>query len=320
MKKKLLDKVYDSLVVPSYTRFGYELRTQDWEDLSKLELSKKTFMVTGATSGIGLSLAKSLANLNARVILIGRNAKKLEGIQKNIIEKSQNRKIMAEIADLSKIEDLQKFRYRIINYYPSLDCLICNAGTMVHEKQEAYDGIEYTFATNVLGHFFLLHILMPLLSQSKDARVIDVSSGGMYTQKINLKTLLKGSRNYDGVQAYAQTKRAQVILSELAAEKFSDANISFSCMHPGWADTPGVQTSLPRFHKLFENILRDPMQAADTALWLAVSEETKNLKGQFFFDRKERKKYIFPGTKENFEDREKLWQICYQAIEKYLNI
>ena len=92
----------------------------------------------------------------------------------------------------------------------------------------------------------------------------------MYTQKLETKDLFSEKQPYNGVRTYAQTKRAQVILNELWATRFGTCGVSSACMHPGWAATPGVATSLPRFNRLFQKVLRDSDQGADTLLWLAT--------------------------------------------------
>ena len=113
----------------------------------------------------------------------------------------------------------------------------------------------------------------------------------------------------DGVVAYAQTKRMQVVLSELFAQRWGEG-VRFHAMHPGWADTPAVQTSLPEFWKFTKGRLRTPEQGADTVIWLALGGAPAASSGQFWFDRVARSTWLVPRTRERAEDREALWELC----------
>ena len=148
------------------------------------------------------------------------------------------------------------------------------------------DGLELTFATHVVGPHLLTRLLRGRLEQSPDARVVWVSSGGMYTRRLNLRDPnWTARREYDGVLAYAETKRAQVVLSELWAEQLRGTSVKVNAMHPGWADTPAVQSSIPGFYQLTRRILRTPAEGADTIIWLAASDAAREHTGEFFFDR-----------------------------------
>ncbi|XP_067372897.1 dehydrogenase/reductase SDR family member 12 isoform X2 [Channa argus] len=163
--------------------------------------------------------------------------------------------------------------------------LINNAGCMVNQRELTEEGLEKNFATNTLGTYILTTALMPALKKVEDPRVITVSSGGMLTQKLNVDDLQFEKGTFDGTMAYAQNKRQQVILTERWASQHEE--IHFSCMHPGWADTPAVKTSMPSFHAKMQSRLRTEAMGADTTVWLAVSSAAiKQPSGLFFQDRK----------------------------------
>ena len=149
--------------------------------------------------------------------------------------------------------------------------LVNNAGALPSERTLSVDGIELTFATNVLGPFLLTNLLIPLLKKSTPARIVNVSSGGMYTQRIHLDDLQMAHEEFDGATAYARTKRAQVILTELWAERLQGTGVVAHAMHPGWADTPGMKSSLPRFYGATKRLLRTPQEGADTIVWLGAA-------------------------------------------------
>jgi NAD(P)-dependent dehydrogenase (short-subunit alcohol dehydrogenase family) len=115
---------------------------------------------------------------------------------------------------------------------------------------------------------------------------------------------------FDGPTAYARTKRAQVILTELWAERLRGAGVVVHAMHPGWAATPGLKASLPRFYSMTKRLLRTPLQGADTIVWLGAAPEPARSSGGFWHDRRRRPTHRVPWTKETPEDRERLWAEC----------
>lgn len=165
------------------------------------------------------------------------------------------------------------------------------------------------FATNVAGPFLLTNLLAPALAAATPARIITVTSGGMYTQKLHLDDLQCEKLDpFDGVVAYAQNKRAQVLLTETWSERLAPHGVTANAMHPGWADTPAVQTSLPTFRKLTGPFLRDWEQGADTLVWLAVAERVREVSGELFLDRRVRPKVKLSRTAPDPGDHQRLWK------------
>ncbi len=209
--------------------------------------------------------------------------------------------------DVSSITSMREF---IRGFQPvSLDILINNAGVLPSKRMMTQEEVEITWATNVRGPYFLTTHLLPKLKSAPVARVIFVSSGGMYPQRLDLEDLDWSKRSFDGVRAYANSKRAMVILNQMFAQKYSDTSIRFHAMHPGWVDTPAVRTSIPTFYRVMKRFLRTPEQGADTIFYLAVAQSPQRKNGAFWFDRQERKLHLLPGTREKIEDRAKLWNL-----------
>jgi NAD(P)-dependent dehydrogenase (short-subunit alcohol dehydrogenase family) len=192
--------------------------------------------------------------------------------------------------------------------------LVHNAGVLPDERGETRDGLELTFATHVIGPFLLTRLLRERLEESPDGRVIWVSSGGMYTRGLNLDDPNWEKRSYDGVTAYAETKRAQVVLSELWARELAGSSVVVNAMHPGWADTPAVATSLPRFHRVMQFLLRTPAEGADTVVWLAASPKARET-GRFWFDREARRTHLLPFTRHADEEAHALWKLCERSAQ-----
>jgi NAD(P)-dependent dehydrogenase (short-subunit alcohol dehydrogenase family) len=265
-------------------------------------MTGRVAVVTGATSGLGRQTAAELARLGASVVLVGRNPEKTEAVLEQIRSETGNSKLRCEIADLSEMEQVRALAGRI---EAPIHILVNNAGVLLAERSETREGFETSFATNLLGHFLLTNLLIDKLEAP--ARIINVSSGGMYTQRVRVDDLEMKRGRYDGAVAYARAKRGQVILTELWAEALRGRGVVVHSMHPGWADTPGVSGSLPRFYKLTKPLLRTAAQGADTIVWLCASEEAGQSTGQFWHDRKPRTTHRFPRTRETAAERQLLW-------------
>jgi dehydrogenase/reductase SDR family protein 12 len=135
----------------------------------------------------------------------------------------------------------------------------------------------------------------------------------MYTVKLDVNDLQAALRAYDGTVQYAQAKRAQVMLTELWARRLAGSGVVVHAMHPGWAETPGVLTSLPDFAEKQRGSLRTPEQGADTAVWLAAAPAAAASSGGFWFDRAPAATHMrFGGTTSSPAEYNQLWQQCAQ--------
>jgi NAD(P)-dependent dehydrogenase (short-subunit alcohol dehydrogenase family) len=132
----------------------------------------------------------------------------------------------------------------------------------------------------------------------------------MYTQRLQADDLQLERRDYSPSGFYAHTKRCEVILTQIWAERLHGSGITAHAMHPGWADTPGVQSSLPRFRFLTRPLLRTAEQGADTIVWLAAAREPAERPGMFWHDREPRPLHRAPWTRESPADRRGLWEEC----------
>ena len=202
------------------------------------------------------------------------------------------------------------FAERFAAESPRLDVLVNNAGVLTQERELSADGIELTLATNVIGPFLLTQLLVPVLERSAPARVVNVSSGGMYTQKLRADDLQSEQGDFDGPTVYARTKRAEVVLTEMWAGRLAGTGVTVHSMHPGWADTAGVKSSLPRFYRATRPLLRSPDQGADTIVWLGAAAEPAESTGGFWHDRRRRPTHLLPGTRETEAERRRLWAEC----------
>lgn len=296
---------------------GYKSASKNFNPADlEVDVSNEAFMITGANSGIGYSTALAIAKKGGTVHMVCRNQERGEKAKQTIIEESKNENIHLHLVDMSDTRGVFKFAKDFVDEQKHLNVLVNNAGVMHNTREVTEEGLEKNFATNSLGTYVLTFTLIPLLSRNENARVITVSSGGMYTQKLDLKNL-QSEKSFDGTYSYAHQKRQQVIMTEQWAKKFPE--IHFYCMHPGWADTPSVRTAMPDFYSTFKNRLRQPEGGADTVIWLALSKtalEEKN--GQFYLDRKAQNTHLsLASTRSTEEEKQKLMTILEEMAEQF---
>nr|XP_009941130.1 PREDICTED: dehydrogenase/reductase SDR family member 12 [Opisthocomus hoazin] len=282
----------------------------------EVDVAGRSFLVTGANSGIGKATAKEIARRGGTIHLVCRNKERAEVSKGEIVTETGNQNIFLHIVDISNPKEIWKFAEKFKNEH-KLNVLINNAGCMVNNRELTEDGLEKNFATNTLGTYILTTALLPLLEKEADARVVTVSSGGMLVQKLNISDLQSENGTFDGTMVYAQNKRQQVVMTEQWAK--AHRNIHFSVMHPGWADTPAVRSSMPDFYQKMKNILRTEAQGADTVVWLAVSSEaTKLPSGLFFQDRQPVPTHLpLASTRSLPEDEEKLMEVLEEFSQKF---
>ncbi|KAG9328152.1 hypothetical protein JZ751_016203 [Albula glossodonta] len=277
-----------------------------------VSVAGRSFMITGANSGIGKAAAIAIAKKGLWVSagvrggiihMVCRNKERAEQAREEVYGETGNKVILktpplsrhgntglpdapetdiyVHILDMSLAQKVWEFAETFKKRHRSLNVLINNAGCMVNQREVTAEGLEKNFATNTLGVYILTRSLIPLLEKSSNPRVITVSSGGMLVQKLKTTDLQAENGYFDGTMVYAQNKRQQVVMTERWAK--AHRNIHFSCMHPGWADTPAVAMSMPQFHHSMRAKLRTAEQGADTVVWLATSTAAAATPSGLFF-------------------------------------
>ncbi len=317
---RLVDWALEASVVGSFTRIGYHVRRSvfEWTPLESLRLDGKVTVVTGGTSGLGRAAASAIAALGAQICIVGRDAERTERARREL-SAAAGSTVEADLADLSSLAETAAFAARFAERHDRLDVLVLNAGALTHAYQVTDEGIELTFATQVLSPFVLVRALRPLLEAAAPSRVILVASGGMYTEPLDVAALDSGPAAYDGTKAYARCKRAQVVLAEEWTRHLLGTGIAVNAMHPGWADTPGLRTALPGFTRVVGPLLRTPGEGADTIVWLAAAPDAADPSGLFFFDRRPRPTHRLRRTRRPDEAREaaRLWRLCTERTAPF---
>jgi dehydrogenase/reductase SDR family member 12 len=304
-----VDWLLELSIVGSFSRIGIAVRRRlgGWTDPPGDTLIGRTVLITGPTSGLGRQATDELAALGARIVLVGRSEERLEEVRDELVARHGDDRYPIVVADLGSLESVRAGIERVLSTEDRLDVVIDNAGAIFAERSESPDGIESTLAVLVVGPFALVAGLMPLLRRTDGARVLAVTSGGMYTQPLHLDDLEWRNEDYSGTRAYARAKRAQVMLIREWARRTS-GGVTFTAMHPGWADTPGLSASLPGFSGVMRPILRSPSEGIDSLVWLAAAPVDPAFDGALVHDRRARPLDRIPTTRASAEERRELWQ------------
>ena len=243
--RTIADALIEAPVITSFTRIGCAVRRRldQWKPLDDYDLTGRVIVLTGATSGLGKAAATQLAHCGASLVLVGRTDERNRTVVEEMIETTGNPSIAQVAADMGDLSQVRNLADRILTDHDRLDVLIHNAGALTAERSETPDGTEATVASQVVGPYLLTSLMVDRLVTSAPSRVITMSSGGMYASGLTVSGLEMSPAEYNGTEQYARAKRAQVTLNEMWADRFGHEGIRFHAMHPGWADTPGVDAA-----------------------------------------------------------------------------
>lgn len=300
--KGLVDGLLEVSVVGSFSRIGYETRSrmQPWD--THYRLAGNRMLITGGTTGLGYAAAREAVAAGAVVAITGRDPGRTEAAAERIGAVP----LAADAADLDAMAGLID---RASSELGGLDTLVNNAGALDSDYTLSPQGFETTYAVHVLAPF-----LLTAIARERVQTVIAVSSGGMYSQRLDSAVVEMTAEDYDGVTAYARAKRAQVALTSEWARRFP-SRPTFAAMHPGWADTPGVQRSLPTFRRVTGPILRTPEQGCDTMLWLAGHTVPS---GMFWLDRAPRSTVRLPWLRYGQDEMATCFDMVAEQVRPWL--
>jgi NAD(P)-dependent dehydrogenase (short-subunit alcohol dehydrogenase family) len=198
-------------------------------------LEEQTILVTGATDGLGRGLAGELAARGATVLTHGRDQARGREVVAELVSRTGNQRVHWLRADLSSLDQVRGLADQVLAEFGVLHALVNNAGigtTLPGDgrRVESADGYELRFAVNYLAGYLLTRRLLPLLEQSAPARVVSVSSAGQ--APIDFDDVML-ERDYTGVQAYCQSKLAQVMFTFDLADELDASVVTATCLHPG---------------------------------------------------------------------------------------
>jgi len=262
-----------------------------------MDMQGKVAVVTGATNGIGLVVARELALLGAHVYGVCRDVERCSRIEAMIRKETQNPQVEYLCADLSLMEQVRTLAADIRLRTEELHVLVNNAGAYFARRQTTSEGIETTFALNHLNYFLLTHLLLDLLKSSgstqEPARIVNVASEAQRGGKLDEQVLLAQGK-YRGFQAYASSKLSNIVFTYELSRRLADDPVNVNVMHPGFVATnfamdnfsAKVKPVTTLYRKVSRLLARSPEQGADTVIWLASSPEAAFETGQYWHDRK----------------------------------
>jgi NAD(P)-dependent dehydrogenase (short-subunit alcohol dehydrogenase family) len=244
----------------------------------------KVCLITGATSGIGRVAARELAQLGARVLLVGRNPDKCADMVEQVRAGTGNRQVEALLADLSSQEQIRALARQVQERSPRLDVLINNAGGLWLKRELTVDGLEMTFAVNHLAYFLLTQLLLDTLQASAPARIVNVASNAHFKATLDFDNL-QGEHGYRGWRAYCRSKLANVLFTYELARRLAGTEVTANALHPGWVATGfgrnnGWRGRLLQLAARIKGISSE--EGARTILYLATAREVDTVTSQYF--------------------------------------
>lgn len=277
---------------PSFTRIGYVARGLPFKPV-RADYAGQTWLVTGATGGLGRATVLRAVAKGAKVLAVGRNVAALEQLKSDTAR--MRGAVVPVVCDLSSMKAVAALPERPDMADIRLDVLVNNVGLLMRDFGQTAEGFEISYATNLLGHYVLTEALQARGMLKPRSAIINVVSGGLYNMPLNTRALNAPEKYFNGFAAYSTHKRAQIGLGEHWREAWKDLGVRTYAVHPGWADTDGVKTSLPKFRKVLASVLRNSDEGCDTIDWLAATRPPE-VTDQIWFDRKARTAHAYPHT------------------------
>lgn len=266
----------------------------------------KICLVTGASSGIGKATVTALAKQGATVVMICRDRYKGEAARSEIQESSGNAPIDLLLADLSSQASIRHLAQQCQATYPQIHVLINNAGVALTRRSVTIDGIETTFAVNVLAPFLLSHLLLAALKAGAPSRIVNVASS---IQRPLDFADLQQEKHYQGWLMYGQTKSALILLTYEFAKRLQGTGVMVNCLHPGFIATDLGRNASPVTRLLQRAFGSSPEQGAATSIYLASSAEVEGVSGKYFV-----KSQSVRSSQGTYDDTAglRLWETCDQ--------
>ncbi len=305
---RALDSVLDRTVAPGFTALGHAVRRRlpTWPaDPVPGALAGRHVAVTGASSGLGRRTALDLAALGATVHLVVRDPGRGERVAAEVDAATRPGTARVWRCDVSDLDSVRAFADAFLASGLALRALVHNAGALPPERTESAQGHELTAALHVLGPVLMSERLLPALSADA-GRVVLVTSGGMYTQPLPAADPEFTRGGYSGAVAYARSKRGQVELLPVLADRWAASGVGVHATHPGWAATPGLDASLPRFAAVLRPVLRSDAAGTDTTTWVVAVEPAPG-SGHLWHDRRVRPTSVLRRTRPSDDERERYW-------------
>ncbi|XAS73409.1 SDR family NAD(P)-dependent oxidoreductase [Micrococcaceae bacterium Sec5.1] len=287
-------------------------------------MNGRTALVTGATGGLAKAIATALAREGATVVVVGRTEARAEEALREIQAAVPGATLEPLACDLSNQESIRSAVEEFLSRHDELHVLVNAAGVFRKERHVTADGLELTFATNVMGYFLLTNLLLDALKRgaSRDegqpSRIVNIASkysGGPSVTKIDFDDLQTQKGNYSYLRSTPPTMLGRVLLMQEFAERLRGSNIVVNAVHPGLVKHTALLQDVGGPFRWMTNTFGKPAEkAADTAVWLATSPEAAAVSGKLWAKRKE---LPTPGMGSDPDARKRLWEEC-ERLSKIL--
>ena len=279
-------------------------------------MQHKNIIITGATDGIGLAAAKSIAKKGYHISLVGRNPDKGKKALEAIIEYSGNENLDFFECDLSLVANVKDLADRIKQKHSKIDVLLNNAGGANKTKQITSEGLEKTFATNQMNYFVLSTELLNILSESNDGRIVNVASNAHIGAEVDYENI-NSEKNFSAWTSYCVSKLMNIMFTYQLSSM--QDRVSVNVLHPGFVDTniAGNEGNLIKYIVKFgaKMFARTVDNGADSSIYLSTSDEVKGVSGKYFFKCREIKS---SRASYNQEDWKKVWDLCEDFKKKLI--
>ncbi|MCF8308443.1 MAG: SDR family oxidoreductase [Bacteroidales bacterium] len=233
----------------------------------------KKILITGATDGIGRETARLLAGENHEIIIHGRSSNRVQSAVSGIKKETGNENVFGEVADFTSLKEVKRLSMKLKNNHDFLDVLLNNAGIINQDYETTVDGFEKTFQVNYLAHFVLTNNLLPLLKESGQGRIVNVTSM-IHATSIDMDDLQLQQR-YSGSEAYSATKLYNILFTFKLARLLEGSSITCNCFHPGVINTKLLRSN-------FGNIGGAVSEGAENSVYLAVNPKVSGKSGKYF--------------------------------------
>jgi len=254
---------------------------------SGIDMTGRTCMITGATSGIGQAAALELARLGASLVLVGRNPERGEQALKEVRRASRVGDVTLLLADLSSQAEIRRLAADFLATGRPLHVLLNNAGVINLRREESGDGIETTFAVNHLAYFLLTRLLLERLKESAPARVVNVASDAHRgAGRLDFDDL-ESRRRYSAMRVYGRSKLANILFTRELARRVEGTGVTANSIHPGFVGSNFAKNNGLlgiAAMTLLRPFARSPEKGAETAIYLCASPEVESVTGEYFQD------------------------------------
>jgi NAD(P)-dependent dehydrogenase (short-subunit alcohol dehydrogenase family) len=276
--------------------------------------NNKVCVITGSNSGIGKFTAIELAKLGFEIYMLVRDSQKSRDAYEEIKKESGSDLVQLLYIDLASLDSIKKSTDELMNKISKIDLLINNAGIFKRKEEQSSDGFELTIAVNYIAPFYLTKLLLPLVEKAENARIINLSSELYKSGKVYLNNRFSNTK-FDGNKAYADSKLLVVCFTKTLAKRLMNTNVTVNALHPGVIGTDVFREYPKWFSTLLNLFITTPVKGAQPSIYIATSDELKEVTGQYFYKNKRKETALVANDNELAE---KIWKKTEELVHSHI--